>query len=811
MIREPRRMISAGIAIALGVAFVAATMLLGSSLRQTMRNAAEAQVGGAAVVVSLPTKPTPETVIDESTAAAIAKVPGVTGVRANATSFTRVQLPQGAQYAVVGILPSLSASTTLASGRLPQGAGEAAVATQFAERSKLTPGSVITFEKGTPDERTVTVTGLVTPGREVTGDATQPLLWLPRAQYFATLPAVRGFDELLVSGGNPSQLAAAVAAVPGIGAKHLVVRTHDAEVAQREKDLLHGVDALQNLLLGFAAIAVFVAGLVIANTFSITIAQRTRQLALLRCVGATRRQVFGSVVGEALTLGIASSLVGLGIGVLLALAAIALSHTTQQMRIDALAVSLVALATPLLVGVVMTVIAALLPARSATRVAPMAALRPQLASPATGRAGVARVVAGLVLFGAGLALLIWGASQPQVVVGIGGGLINFVGLMILAPVVIPAAVRIIGAPLRRAGAPAELAVENSLRNPRRAAATAGALIVGVTLITMMSVGAQSAQATQSRAMDRQFPTDATIQAADGRLPAGSLTKITSTQGVSAAVPARFAQGNLKSGTATSTVSLIAISRSDGGIFRKASATKDLADGVILIDNTLGIADGAKVTLVVGGTSTELTAKVDRDHLKQAIVTTATLERMGAPSQDGALVRFTDDASNWTVLEALSALFPTGDVTVQGASIGKAEIEQVIQIVLYLVTGLLAISVLIALVGVANTLGLSIVERTQESGLLRALGLTRPQLRSMIGFESLLIALTAVLLGLVFGVGYGVAGVYALVKGQMTIVIEIPWLRLAVVSGIAVLAAWVASVAPSIRASRVSPAAALATE
>lgn len=810
MLREPRRLLSAALAIVLGVAFVAATLLLGSSLSATMNDAAARELGSSAAVVTRPNSTAPSNALTNALADRLRGVSGATDVRRVGATFTRVQAGEQSAMVGVGTAPALSARTTLVDGRLPAGPNEAVVTPAFRDRNHAPLGTTFTLPDSQDEAANpITVVGVLSPGSDTSAQADQPFVFIDTARYFGLAGS---FDTLLIDGPRTAAFVDEVRATLRSDGNDATVRSYADELAERRKALTGGVDVLRNMLLAFAAIAVFVAMLVIANTFSITLAQRRRSLALLRCVGATRRQVFGQVLTEALLLGAIASALGVGAGVALAALLVRLSDRVPGMAIDRLAVTPSGLLVPAGVGVVITVLSAIAPARGATRVAPLAALRPELPADSLGRAGWARIGIGAVLFAAGLAALGYGALHPSLPWGIAGGVGSFAGFLVLGPVVIPAAVRLLGWPLRRTGVPGDLAVGNARRNPRRSAATASALLVGVTLITMMSVGAASAQATEERAMARQFPTDAAVVSDEGALPADVLDAVRRTDGVAQAVPGHYAQATITAGgRAHEPLGVFVIDPADGSIFRQPSAVRGLADDAILLDGSTGIRDGDHVTVTIGSTTRELRAVVDRDHLRQGVMTETTLRRFGADAPATVLVRFDEQASAWAVVDSLQSRLRDQPVRVQGISMGKAELQKVVNILLYIVTGLLAMSVLIALVGVANTLGLSILERTQESGLLRALGLTRRQLSSMIGLEAVLIAFTAVVLGLGLGTLFGVAGIYALVKGSMTIVVAIPWARLALVAVIAVGAGWVASVAPSLRAARVSPSAALATE
>ena len=293
-----------------------------------------------------------------------------------------------------------------------------------------------------------------------------------------------------------------VAAMSDVKAAELKVQTGAEYLADQRKQIKDALDTITNFLLGFAGVALFVGALVIANTFSILVAQRSRQLALLRCVGATRSQVFRTVIGEALLMGIVGGVVGVLGGGVFAFVLVQIGKGFK-LGLDEFAITPTGILVPLAIAIAITLFAAFRPALRATRVSPLAALQPQLVPIAGRRASLPVLIGGAVLFAAGLAGLLYGAIKPGyteatattfVIVGIVGGVLNVVGVLMLGTVIVPALSRLVGViPARLGGVPGQLAVENSRRNPSRATATASALLIGVTLITMATVGAASRQ------------------------------------------------------------------------------------------------------------------------------------------------------------------------------------------------------------------------------------------------------------------------------------------------------------------------------
>lgn len=831
MLTQPRRLVSAALAIMLGVAFVAAALALGSTFTATIAQAAAGSIGDSSLVVTTrkpapgapSTEPGPR--ITQQYADAVRALPGVTGTRPQVSTIFMQDL--GSRQAVlVGATAPAPDLVTVRDGRLPSAAGEVAVNTAVADSRSVSVGSQIRFaavadasgsagdggEVATPQGRVATVVGIVSAAPGV-DSGNMPSMYASNADLLAW-SGLTGYDELLVTGGqDDATLQAQASALPGAAA--YVVRGHDAEVEARVSEATNGTQALTGLVLAFAAISVLVSAIVIANTFSILIAQRTRELALLRCVGASRRQVFRTVLREALLVSIVASLAGMALGFALVAGLSALSQGTS-MPLAGLRLDVPSVVVPLLVGVVVTVLSAVVPARRATRVRPLAALRPELAAPTKTRAGRVRLAMGTLLFAGGAAGLILAGRRPNLTLGLAGGAASMIGTVLLGSVFVPALARVLGAlPARLGGLPGRLAVDNSRRNPARAASTASALFVGVSLITLMSVGAASGQATIDAEIDKQAPVDVIVATAQGTpLPGGTLDRVRKTAGIESAASVASGQVTIDAGSGPRPTTVTGVSPQAPAVIRYAPTLAGLADDTLLVRPSVGIADGATVT-VTGrqpGRSLTLRAKVNDEGLAEPVVTAAVLDRLGGPSAGQVWARMTPGADVTATNEALGlSLAGIDGVSIGGSAQQRAQIQQIVSIVLYVVTGLLAVAVVIALVGVGNTLGLSVLERTRENGLLRALGVTRRQVRSMLGIEALTLAAAGAVLGVVLGIGYGVAGAHALLGADMAVTVAVPWERLALVVVVALAAGWLASVVPGVRAARVPPSAALASE
>jgi putative ABC transport system permease protein len=447
-------------------------------------------------------------------------------------------------------------------------------------------------------------------------------------------------------------------------------------------------------------------------------------------------------------------------------------------------------------------------------VPPLAALQPVNAAPAASRAGVLRIVAGALLLGGGGLLLATGAAGHRVLVGVAGGLLSFLGVLVVGAVLVPALVRLAGAvPARGGGVPARLAVANAVRNPRRTSATTSALLIGVTLISLTCVGIASVQRTFDLAMDENYPVDLMVSGTTGRLPDTAVQQVRGVSGIAAAVP-------LRQGTVSLDGDQTVAQGIDPGAARpviRGEAAARLGSGTALASpmtlRRLSAHDGQLVTLK-NGAHTVRVRLVAVKGLDTLLLTESDLRTLDPNASVSAVwADAADDADGGQVLHDVNqAVTGVDELTVQGGLAERTSYTKVFDVLLVVAIALLAVSVLIALVGVGNTLSLSVLERTRENALLRSLGLTRRQLRGMLAAESLLMALVAAGLGIVLGLVYGWTGTAALMGGDAdNIAYAVPAVQLVTVALVAAAAGLLASILPARRAARVAPATALADE
>jgi putative ABC transport system permease protein len=594
-------------------------------------------------------------------------------------------------------------------------------------------------------------------------------------------------------------------------------------------------DSIQDALAGpmrflgiFAAIAVIVGAFVIYNSFSIIVAQRTREMALLRAVGARRRQVRRAVLVEALIVSFVGSLVGFVIGLGIA----TLLSELFQLPEGSLAILPSSIVVAVVTGVVVTVISALLPAWRASRVPPLAAMR-EVAVDTTGRSRL-RLAIGVVLLVLGVAGVVAGAlGDNPARVGLGVAL-AFLAVLFLAPGLARPVVGALGAPVARIrGVAGQLARDNAARNPRRTASTAAALTIGVGLVTFILVINSSVRASFDKTLDENFRGDFVVSSGTFGmvgLPTTVSRQIAELPDVESVVPIRFAPALVKGEKDGASVT-----GSNSGIFSLLDldllhGTSDLAAGeVVVAEGTadrLGLRVGDKLPLRFLDD-----ARVSTPEQEPPPATVAGIYKAGPTGGIGDFVVGLDDfdaaVPNTTDIQTFVQLKPGVSVAQAQPEIKRvvapyatAEVQSVdeykdaigsqLDIFLALVFGLLALAILIAIIGIANTIALSVLERTRELGLLRAVGMRRRQLRAAVRWESAIISLFGTVLGLSVGL-LGGWGIVRALHDDGFQVFQIPFATLILVSVIGVLVGLLAALVPAWRASRLNVLDAINTE
>ncbi|MGL4297918.1 MAG: ABC transporter permease [Candidatus Neomicrothrix subdominans] len=572
------------------------------------------------------------------------------------------------------------------------------------------------------------------------------------------------------------------------------------------------VDGIETGMLVFAGITLFVGTFLVANTFSIVVAQRTRELAVLRAVGAGRRQVFVSVLGEAAVIGLIASLLGLAAG--LALSTLA-GWAIDTDRGFELIVSGRTVGIGFGIGLGVTLLSALFPALKAIRVSPVAAMRDTESDPS--RSGLSGLLMGLLALGVGLTGIViglgGGRSTPQRIALIGGGaIVMFLALAALSRVIAAPAVRLIGAPLGSGPVPT-LARTNAARNPKRTATTASALMIGLALIALVAtVGLSVRQSLENQLRNN---TTATWYLVPNQFvppdPAAITDALSGAEGVAAVVPSSFANATVE-GPAGKTTGVAVARLSEVGEVYDLNITDGPSDGGVWLSSDAadnqGVGQGDRVT-VSTGTGAETTATVGAIYTRTAalsdiIIDERVADEVGAQAFVQAIaIKATPDTSPAALkasIEPVAADFANAEV------ITPRQFEESqtgpLDIAVKAVAALLLASVLVAGLGVANTLALSVYERTREIGLLRAVGMTRRQIRKTVRREAVITSVFGGLLGVVVGTALGSAAVKVL-PDSLSNTLVIPWLWIIACIMFTMLMGLLAALWPAWRAARMN--------
>jgi putative ABC transport system permease protein len=821
-----RRHVAAVLTIALSSAFVAVMVLAGNLVQASLHSEAAQQYDGADLEI---TRELADAEWDSEQPLPAPRVEGTEQVWPQITTYLEFSAAEEDAFLRAAMLPPAEADAqSLAEGVPATSGSEVVLDRSAADALAVTLGDTLTLPADSSadgQERSLTVVGIApSPEGAVFGSTPRVLVGEANAEALLGPTAGTLTTTWLASVPDGADPAAIAASTDGEG---LSVRTA-AEAEQEAADLvMQGFGAPGMLLAVFVMIALFTSAVVIANTFAVTIAQRTRSLALLRTLGATRSQVRGVVLRESSVVGLLGAGLGMLGGHLLVQAALAAAAGLGRLEgLMAVPVSPLSVLLPVLAGVLITLLASLAPMRSATRVAPLQALRP--APPARRRRlgvqgvlGLLAIVVGIAALGAGTALALDGRAALGILAAMFGGVVSFTGvlltLVVLTRPLSALVARIVG---RIGGLPARIAGANVARNPRRSAATIAALLIGTTLMTMMAVGARTAEATLTSELDSRRPIDVVISAQS--MPQDAVAQIAALDGMDTAHAS--ARGDIEVG-ATEPMTLYSVTpEALRETSHRPEMAEALADGVVLLGQEraelFGVEDGQVLEIDgPGGAARELRVRIDA-NLQMSLVTPSTLEQLvGDATRPVVLADFADPGTParegvdvFEVISAVDELIAGSGYSEASMVAGGAEREsyaQILDILLGITVALLAVAVLVALVGVANTLSLGVIERTGENALLRALGTTRRQMRALLGWEGVLLALVGAVLGLALGSVYGVLGINALLGSTWPVAITIPWGQLGLVLVLAVVAGAMASVLPGRAAARTAPAAALA--
>ena len=823
LLAKKARLTFTALAIVLGTAFLSATGVLSETIRsgaddvfgETARHSDVAVRGVPSFAgdtsIDPVREPMPASVVDRVRAVAgVEHVAGTVQGYAQLTDRSGEKVGELTTSTLGGSADGIGTVSPfeLRTGRAPRGPGEVVIDAATARDRGFAVGDRVKVLFVGP-AREFTVVGIVGFGRlDDVPNATYALFDLPTAQ--EVLDRVGRIDEVLVSassGVTPAELVRRIETAVGDDA---VVMTSDERADERSAAAKRNLATVNNALTAFALIALAVGGFIIVNTFTIVVAQRTRELALLRALGASRRQVRRSVLAEAALTGLVASAVGAVVGVGLARGLRALVDAFGlEVPGSGVVVRASSLWVPVVVGVVLTAVAAYMPARRAAALPPLAAMR-DVTQPA--KSSTKRSIAGGVLM----------------LLGVGAGMMGvpllLVGAALLAPVVVPPIATVLGRPAKRlGGVPGRLGYENAARNPRRTGATASALMIGLALVVGVTVVADSALESFDSSLEDAVRADLVAYSHVTTLSPELGQRLAARPEVGTVSPMRTGdfemvkapwRGRGDEVPISGVRSLTAVDPATIGetfdLGYSTGALEALADGGVLVSTSLAKERGWRVGDVLsmrfartGVQQMRIDGTYEKDELEDQgyLLALSDFEANYTEQQDvRVLVKAapgTSVAAARAAAEEVAAAFP--NALVDDREQYTARLKGALDIVLALVAILLGLAVLIAVLGIVNTLALSIVERTRELGLARAVGMSRRQLRAMIRWESVIIAVIGGVLGVAVGMQVGVTLVRGL--GDFISDVTFPWARLALFLVFAVLAGVTAAVIPARRAAR----------
>jgi putative ABC transport system permease protein len=832
-----RRLRSAltGIAVLLGVAMIAGTYVLTDQIHNAFSDINRTANRGRDAVISQGTGfsssfQTQEEQLPEALVAKVARQPEVAMAAGELQAFGSLVVNgnlienRGQPGFVFSAMPAELDPTDPVEGRDPRAPGEISVSADLAQDQGVEVGDrlELSTNKGVEPVRVV---GLVDFGDS--GSA---------GGFGFTLATLRDVQRWYDKRGQVTEIA--VAAKPGVTSSQLVrrlesivpqgaqVQTGQQNADDATKEATDSINSfLGPALLAFAGAALLVGAFIIFNTFSISVAERTREFASLRTLGATRGQVLRWVSAEALAIGVIASLAGLVAGLGFAkLVAKLVDATGSSIPTAGLELRPRTIALGLGVGIGVTLLASLVPAARATRIPPAIALAEGARIPRGRLARLAPYFGALVLAG-GIALLVAGlfgsgpAASRLLEMAFGAGLC-FVGVALLSRYIVVPVAGVVGYPLERASAViGRLARENAQRNPGRTAITAAALMVGLGLVVFVAVFAAGLNASVTGSIDRLLTADLVVRTDTGfnAIPREAARDLARVPGVQASVPFTFDQVEVDGRPSNPIYDIVSAAdpRTIADVYRFdwVDGSDRLLDGLgrneALIEQQFAkarhvdVGDSYRVETASGGKATFRAAGEYKDPLLlQGMIVAPKTLRAISPARDPILILATDEpGSNPATVEAAAkralAAFPIAEVSDQAGL--RDQVRQQTNRIVYLLYALLGMSVVISLFGIANSLFLSIHERTREFGLLRAVGATRGQVRRMVRYESVITAVIGGLLGTVIGIGFA-AMITASLSG-LGLTFSLPVGQLVIFGALAVLVGVLASVGPARRGSR----------
>lgn len=785
---HPGRFVATLIAIAISVGFLAAISVVINTEERALSLSQDLNLSQADVVVDTGSLTVAEELYDEVAATAGVREVMIT----RSSSATYLSEESTATVQIYTVPEPAFVWSALQQGRWPDHLGEVALSTHVADQLGVTVGDEV---EDAWDSVTLTVVGTTDDPRSLAGGA----VYVTETPWGSTYLAIQ-------SDGDPAGVVADLSnRLPGT----VSVDTTEDHFAERLASNTFGVEIFKYLLYVFAAIAMVVGIIIISNTFTILVTQRRRQIALLRAVGASTGQVRGRLILEALVIGLVGSLMGLLLGMGVAVAGGLYTGSLYW----GLVLDPTELGVAIGVGVLVTFLSMLGPSLMATRVPPIEALQPVPSASESRKISAVRMGFSVLLGFGGVALVVYSRTVDSwhLAWAIPGAILLSFALLIGAVLYIPPLLRLLGNILGFAGPTLRLAAKNAARNPRRTAATSVALMLAVGLVVTLQVAISTTRSTAVSFLDETFPIDMIIATPEGDFDPELIDRLL-------AMPAVADIGIMESKSV----------EVDYMQWRVADPTAaidqlGLADRVPYVERgrivvSEGASSGGTMSFdVAGGTLDLEVSEVAYLGWRDALVHADDFAALpGEVSQGYGWVELVDGVGTDEIMDVLLAL--DGVNVIDGAAIMSSFIEQVVNVLMLILTALLGVAVLIALVGVANTLGLSVLERQRESALLRALGMQRAGLKWMLFAEAMLIAGLAVVIGVAGGAFFGWLGVnstLAMINAEAEVDLptrfSVDFFWTAGLVLVCVAAAALASVLPGRRAAKATPTEALAAE
>ncbi|PAZ11946.1 ABC transporter [Streptomyces sp. SA15] len=828
------RLLMTVLAVMLGVAFVSGTLVFTNTISEAYQKSSAKGFDQVDVAVEPETQANrgdtlgktaelTQAVLDES-----AKVPGAASAIGVVNGFTAIAdkdgklIGGGFQSQGGNYWGTKDARYPLVSGHAPKGADEVLIDSETAERTGYKVGDTVRLSVDGPvlDPKIVGI--FTTDDGNVAAGGSLALFDTATAQQLFGKTGT--YDEIAVKAKAGVTQAALKAELDKALPKDVAETTTGKQLADHQAEMIASqMSGLKQGLLVFAGIALFVGTFIIANTFTMLVAQRTKELALLRAVGASRRQVTRSVLVEAFVVGTVAAVTGLAAGVGIGAGLRALMGTFDAAVPDGpLIIAPSTVVTALAVGILITMLAAWLPGRRAAKIPPVAAMS-SVHAQATTKSLVLRNTLGALFSGAGIAVVLaattMSGSDGQAPMGLGAVLL-IIGVFILTPLLSRPLIAAAAPVLRVFGVSGKLARQNSVRNPRRTAATASALMIGLTLITGMTVMAGSLQKSIDKMAASAIKADYVVSMANfNELSPDVEKKLKQLDDVTATSPLRNAPSRIDgqteylTGVTGSTIGELTELKVDEGSFKVGGAqvvvdadTAKLHDWKAGSSFTVNYEDGEKQKLTVAG------VYEGNDMIQGILLDNAALSpHQTDPADMRVMVKTSDGASSATKDRIEKALGSNPAIKVQDKKDLSNEIAQMFTLMLNMVYGLLAMAVLVAVLGVINTLAMSVFERSQEIGMLRAIGLDRKGIKRMVRLESLVISLFGGVLGIGLGVFFGWAAGELLGTRMATYELVLPWARMAVFLLLAATVGVLAALWPARRAARLNMLAAIKSE